>query len=80
MTLEHNGALTLVTGKATDEKGQYHDAQTTEDDHYTPDPTKVLDQQGTVTILVSKDGKRFTVKTEADEDGRTFSSADDEDE
>lgn len=79
MTLEHNGALTLVTGKATKANGQYHDAKTEEDDNYKPDPSKVLDEQGTITILVSKDGKRYTVKTEVDENnGRTYSSADDE--
>jgi len=59
--LETNGALTLVTGKATDDKGNYHDAEHCYDDDYTPNQEKVLDKQGTVTILVSQDGQRIRI-------------------
>ena len=62
------------------EDGRYHDSNATEeDDNYKPDRNKVLDQRGRITILVSNDGKRYTVRTQKGEHNEWTVSAVDSD-
>lgn len=76
-TLQENGALTLITGKATKTNGKYHDSRNAADDDYRPDRNKVFDQRGRITVWVSDDGERYTVRTEKGEyDEWTFSAVD----
>ena len=58
-TLELGGTQIYVTGRARTNLGEYHQAKHTWDDGYKPRLTK--DKQGTITTLVSADGKKFSV-------------------
>jgi len=64
---EHGAGVVqvLVTGKATDDNGNYHDSKHSFDDGFVPPPGSVRDQQGNITILVSNDGQRYTVTSAA---------------
>jgi len=74
--MESCGATVLVTGRTTDEAGDYHDSKHEFDDGYTPEST--YDRQGMITILVAPDGSRYTVTNQAGEFSQTWSSKDPE--
>ena len=76
--LEDNGAEVLVTGSARGKNGQYNQSKNGFDDNYTP--RRLLDNQGTITILVDKVGLRYTVRCENDPSFiRTYSARDSDD-
>lgn len=62
--LDVNDAKVLVTGRARDEEGRFHQSQHAYDDDY--EPVRLRDEVGTVTILVSPDGSKYTVTCEND--------------
>lgn len=73
--LEENRAFVLITGEGRDpDTGEFADASTSTDDSYVPEA--VFENQGTVRILVSRDGSRYTVF--GGSFVRTFSSVDSE--
>jgi competence protein ComEC len=73
--LEENKAVVLVTGRATTRTGKYHQSQNSFDDNYVPQQT--TDRLGTITILVARDGSKYTVTSEKNAQfSRTFSSSD----
>ena len=66
--LQDNRSYVLITGNGQNARGRYADSgETREDDSFTPSPDAVLNEQGDVTILVSREGDRYTVT------GNTFS-------
>jgi len=65
----------LVTGSATTSGGKYHDSKNPfGGPSWTPPPGTINDGQGTITIIISKDGKRYVVETEKNW-RRAFSTA-----
>lgn len=73
--LEENNAPVLVTGRAKTTTGKFHQSLNSFDDGYVPAQT--TDQLGTITILVAKDGSKYTVLSEKNSQfSRTFSSSD----
>lgn len=73
--LEDNRALVLVTGSAKDKNGQYNQSKNNFDDGYIP--RHLLDNRGTITILVNKVGLKYTVRCEKDPAFiRTYSARD----
>jgi hypothetical protein len=75
--LETNGALVLVTGKATNWRGRYYQSRHKYDNGYVPTSTR--HKQGTITVLVAADGSKYTVESENDPDfSRTFSARDED--
>lgn len=60
--LEMNNAQVLVTGRATNPAGKYHQSKNKFDDGFKPKHT--IDKVGSITILVAKDGSKFSVTTE----------------
>lgn len=59
--LEMNNARVLVTGRATTPDGKYHQSKNKFDDGYKP--TNTTHSVGTITILVAKDGSRYSITT-----------------
>jgi len=72
--LETNGARVLVTGRARDNKGKFHQSTNAFDDGYVPQRT--TDELGTITIFVAKDGSKYTIRSEKKQLALTFSSKD----
>ena len=64
-TLQDNRVFVLITGDGKDpETGDYTQSSATPDDDpvaFTVNPAAVFNKQGDVTVLVSKDGNRYTV-------------------
>jgi hypothetical protein len=60
--LETSDATVLVTGQATDNSGKFHQSTNAFDDGYVPVHTQ--DQIGTITIVVAKDGTKYTARSE----------------
>jgi beta-lactamase superfamily II metal-dependent hydrolase len=60
--LEECGAKVLVTGSARNAQGKFNEAKAEYDDGYKP--TELMDKVGTITILVAKDGSRYTLRCE----------------
>jgi competence protein ComEC len=72
---EENDCYVLVTGDGHDPTtGLFPDAKVTDDDGYVASTEAVFNAQGSVTILVSVDGARYTVRGAGFD--KTFSSAD----
>ena len=66
--LEENRSYVLITGKGRGPDDRFAESvKTNEDDTFTPSAAAVFDAQGDVTVLVSRDGSRYTVT------GREFS-------
>ena len=73
--LEEVRSYVLITGKGRGPDGRFAESvETTQDDAYTASPAAVFDNQGDVTVLVSRDGTRYTVIGR--EFSKTFSSVD----
>lgn len=61
--LEQNHATVLVTGSAKTANGQFHQSLHPFDNGYTP--TNTTDMVGTITVLVSTDGSKYTARSES---------------
>jgi competence protein ComEC len=73
--LEENKALVLMTGRAKSSTGKYHQSLHSFDDNYVPQQT--TDRLGTITILVARDGSKYTIVSEKNvQFTRTFSATD----
>lgn len=73
--LEDIGSYVLITGKGRGPGGRFAESTaSSEDDAFTPSAAAVFDNQGDVTILVSRDGARYTVTGRGF--SKTFSSVD----
>lgn len=62
--LDVNKAEVLVTGRARDKDGRFHQSTNAYDDDY--EPVRLRDEVGTVTIRISPDGSKYTVTCEND--------------
>ncbi len=61
-TLQDNRCFVLITGDGLKESGEFTNSSGTDsDDHFIVDSSAVHNKQGDVSILVSPDGKRYTV-------------------
>lgn len=60
--LEENGAKVLVTGRAKNQQGKFHQSDNNYDDGYKP--VSLEDKVGTITILVAQDGSKYTIRCE----------------
>jgi len=61
--LQEVNAVVLMTGKCSDDSGNYHNSASSYDDDYTVNPALIKEDQGNVTIYVAKDGKSYLVSS-----------------
>jgi beta-lactamase superfamily II metal-dependent hydrolase len=68
------GALVYITGNGHNPEGRFEDAATTVDDDFKPPEGSVVNEAGTVEIIVNRNGQSFRVSTAGME--RVFSAVD----
>ena len=69
-----NRGYVLITGVGLDSNGRYTDSNHNADDNFVVSDEATFDEQGRITVLVSPDGARYTVRGATFD--RTFSSVD----